>query len=292
MVSRQESKKLLASIVKKAERSELASIGSVVAKIMEIIRNPDSNAVDLKDTIEVDPPLSAKVLRRANSAQYSLRRVITSIQESIVLLGFNTVRELALNLKVSDIFQDTTDIFGYSRKQLWKHSVATAMIAKNICRREFSEKGDEMYSAGLLHDIGMIVFDQYEHELFLAIAEIAQTEHRSYREVEKEMAGFDHARIARELTRSWKLPELLVQPIANHEEPERCDIIYRKQAMTIFVADYLAQSCKIGFVNEADLSEERFEKCVNELKLNAIGLEIIAEDVQSEIAKLEEIGEL
>ena len=292
MISRQESKILLKNLVQRAACSELASIGSIVAQIMEIIRNPEANAVDLKNTIEIDPPLCAKVLRRANSAQYGLRRVISSIQESIVMLGFNTVRELALNLKVSGVFQDETIHFGYSRKGLWKHSLATAMIAKNIYRREFSEKGDEIYSIGLLHDIGIIVFDQYDHDLFLQIAESAQAQNKSYRDVEKELTGFDHSIIARELTRSWKLPAALVQAIACHEEPRRCDVIHRKLAMTVFVADYLSQFHELGFVNCPDLDAATFLECTEKLRLDPIGLDIIVEDVEKELELLENLGEL
>ena len=288
MISRKESKRKLDSLVKQAANSELASIGSVVYRIMEITKDPNSTATDLKETIEVDPPLSAKLLRRANSAQYGIQRDVTSIQEAIVYMGFNAVKELALNLKVGDIFKDVTVVNGYSKKELWKHSLGVAMCAKYIYRREFSEKGDTVYSAGLLHDIGIIVEDQYDHETFMDITSKVANGESSFDEAEKLVQGFDHCRIARDLTRQWQLPPELVACVTYHHQPLRVDPIYAKEAYTLFISDYLCSKFKIGYVGKVCLDDDSFNKCCILMKLDPLCLEIIAEDVSEELAKMEE----
>jgi hypothetical protein len=112
------------------------------------MRNPNASANELRRVIEVDPPLSARILRRANSASSGLKRSICSIQEAIVLLGFNTVRELAFSLKVAKIFSGGEGRRAELRKRLWKHSLAVALCAKQLYRLEFKERGEGIYSAG------------------------------------------------------------------------------------------------------------------------------------------------
>jgi len=292
MIPKSKSKAQLKQLVQKAASSELASIGSIVFKITAITKNPDSTATDLKETIEVDPPLSAKVLRRANSAQYGISRSVTSIQEAIVFMGFNAVKELALSLKVSDVFKDETIVNGYSKKMLWKHSLAVAMCAKSIYRREYSEKGETIYSAGLLHDIGLIVEDQYAHENFELITGKVLNEEVSLVDAEKEVQGFDHCRIARDLTGSWKLPPDLVAAVTYHHQPLWVDPIYAKEAYTLFIADFLCSKYSVGYVGQADLDHDAFERCCTLMNLEPLALEIIIEDVIQELAVMEEREEL
>jgi len=292
MISRSESKAQLARLVNEAANSELASIGSIVFKIMEITKNPDSTATDLKETIEVDPPLSAKVLRRANSAQYGINRSVTSIQEAIVFMGFNAVKELALSLKVGNVFKDEKVVNGYSKKELWKHSLGVALCAKSIYRREYSEKGETVYSAGLLHDIGLIVEDQYARENFKEITRRVTTDEVSLVDAEKEIQGFDHCRIARDLTKSWKLPPELIAAVTYHHQPLRVDPIYAKEAYTLFIADYLCSKYNVGYVGQKDLNSDAFERCCTLMKLEPLALEIIIEDVIQELAEMEEREEL
>lgn len=292
MISRSESKEDLAQLVKQAASSELASIGSTVFKIMEITKNPDSTATDLKETIEVDPPLSAKVLRRANSAQYGINRSVTSIQEAIVFMGFNAVKELALSLKVGNVFKDEKVVNGYSKKALWQHSVGVALCAKSIYRREYLEKGETVYSAGLLHDIGLIVEDQYAHDNFKIITGKVLNDKISLVDAEKEVQGFDHCRIARDLTGSWKLPPDLVAAVTYHHEPLRVDPLYAKEAYTLFIADYLCSKYDVGYVGQVNLDHEAFERCCTLMNLEPMALDIIIEDVIQELAEMEVREEL
>ena len=118
-----------------AARSELSSLGEIVNKMMKVIRSTNSNANELRLMIEVDPPLSAKVLKRANSAHYGIARNITSIHEAIVFIGFNTVREIVMSLKVAKLFDGDSGQSGFSRMMLWKHSLAVALCCKYLYRR-------------------------------------------------------------------------------------------------------------------------------------------------------------
>jgi HD-like signal output (HDOD) protein len=292
MLTRAESKKRMSNLVRKAEKSELSSLGSIVYKIIEITRSEHSTATHLKDVIELDPPLSSKLLKRANSAHYSISRKISSIQEAIVYMGFNAVKELSLSLKVGDLFKDATVVNGYSNKLLWKHCVGVALCAKNIYRQIYAEKGDMIYSTGLLHEIGIIVEDQYDNKEFKQIIENFHLHGGGLSHFEKETQGFDHCLIARDLTRSWKLPDDMIASITNHHTPLRVDPIYAKPAYTLFIADYLCLKNEIGYADQIQLDDESFNKCCTLMKIDPLALEIIIDDVAVELQKMEDNEEL
>ena len=138
----QETLKLILDLVNK---SDISSIKQIVSDILRVIRDEDSSAKDLKDIIERDPPLCARLLKLANSAHYGYAKTISDIQEAIVCIGFDAVKELALNQKVCELFKQENTRHGYSRWQLWQHSSAVAVTSKLIYRREFRERGDDIY---------------------------------------------------------------------------------------------------------------------------------------------------
>ncbi len=283
-------------LISKAAYSELASIGVVVNKIVETVRNPHSSATQLKEMIEIDPPLSAKVLRRANSAFYGIKRNITSIREAIVFLGFNTVREIALNLKVLKFFEDNKAYYSYSRKNMWVHSLAVALFCKFLYRREFRDPGDYIYSAGLLHDIGIIAEEQFTGEYFQVMLKKLNEEQAQYPTIvlaEKAVFGFTHADIGRRLTSVWNIPDDLTKAIGSHHEPFTCDPAHYRHAASIFIADYTCRKRGFGLPEPVAPDEEAsLKKCLESLKLIPESIDVIFEDVKSEIESLEARGEL
>ena len=280
------------SLIAKSSVSELSTIGSVLSRIVEIIREPDSSISDLKNLIDVDPPLSAKVLRRANSAYYGLRREVLSIQDAIVFLGFRTLREIALTLKTGKIFESGMETGSYSRRELWKHSLAIAVCAKNIYRKEFRLHGDDIYSAALLHDIGIMVIEQFAPEIFAEIIKSVEVEQLPIEDVEKKLLGYQHADIGMELASRWNLPAEISKAIGYHHSPLRAPEEYAKPAMVIFVSDYICKTRLIGFFDSTESKEELYLKCLERLDLVTENIEIIADEVMEDLKAMEESGDL
>ncbi len=281
----------LTDLTLKVSRSEIASINSVVHKLLEIIKSPTSGAMDLKKEIEVDPPLSAKILRRANSAYYGVKRPVASIQEAIIFIGFNTVREMAYSLKVGEFFNKTEEIGGYSRKRLWEHSVAVALVAKNIYRREFRMEGNEIYSSALLHDLGIIVEEQFIPEGFATILD-AVAGGASPHDAERSTLGYTHCDIARKLLESWNFPKDAVAPIAFHHNPFPLDEPPARPQLTVFLAEQFCLKNEIGFDPFLASDEPGGAKALELLKLNPKSVEFIVKDVVAELSRMRESGDL
>ncbi|MCK4791464.1 MAG: HDOD domain-containing protein [Desulfobacteraceae bacterium] len=281
----------LARLVGKIDKSDISSIKQVVTKLVEIINDPDSGAKELKDVIDKDPPLSARLLKRANSAYYGYRRKIHAIQDAIVCVGFNTVRELAISQKVSEVFQDNSSYEGYSRPALWEHSFAVALCSKLTYTKEFRQPGENIYVAGLLHDLGIIAEDQFlQNEFRLALQE-SKRNRQNLPDTEKKTLGFNHSDIGREIADSWEFPYELVKAIGSHHDPEKAEDQSKRVILTLYISDYICQRNEIGYCDAPYKKDERlYYKCLKELGIKGMAMNLIVEDVQKEISDLKSAG--
>src|SRR5262249_4121373 len=136
-------------------RKNLPTIPTVLAQILRLVDREGASGRELVEVIEHDQALTGKMLRLANSAFFGQNRRVATIPRAVVLLGFSTVRNLALGVKVWDALSS-----GISRvrlEQLWSHAASVAVATKELCVRLRAADPDEAFTAGLLHDIGRLV---------------------------------------------------------------------------------------------------------------------------------------
>ncbi|MBU0986074.1 MAG: HDOD domain-containing protein [Proteobacteria bacterium] len=290
MNSRPEKHEKLESILKLVNRSEISSIKSIVSGIIRIINDPDSTIRDLKEIVEVDPPLTTKVLMVANSAYYAPRNKIGDIKQALIWIGFDTLKELALSQKVCSIFNGNGCIEGYSRDLLWKHSVAVALFSKMLYRREFRESGANAYVAGLLHDIGLIVEDQFLQSGFKEVLKISSEKQINLSSAEQKVFGFNHAEVGMAITSNWKLPGELSVAIGYHDDPLAADPAFFKLAATLYVAEYFSRQYDLGYSDTRIQDHETFQECLTALDVEPHALDLIVEDVRQELSKMAEKG--
>lgn len=277
-------------IIELVDQSEISSIQSVVSGVIDVINDPQSSAKDLKDIIEIDPPLTARVLKVANSAYYYSLRKISEIQHAVIWIGFDVVKEIALSQKVCEVFDQDETISGYSGSSLWKHSIAVALLGKMICRREFGERGENAYAAGLLHDIGIIVENQFLGNGFIDILKKAEQEKKNLSVSEYEVLGYTHTDIGKTLTDHWSFPEELVVAIGNHHNPDKAPQEFSKFASTLYIADYLCQERAIGYSDAPFCDPGIFRRCLKRLDVKGYALDLIVKDMEQEIFRMEDQG--
>ncbi|MEA1997686.1 MAG: HDOD domain-containing protein, partial [Gemmatimonadota bacterium] len=258
---------ILEEAVALVNKSELSSIKQVVTEIIRIMSDERSSAKELKEIIERDPPLCSRLLKRVNSAAYGFPRTVSDIQDAIVFIGFDVVKELALSQKVCDIFRREVSFNGYSRQSLWRHCFAVAICSKMIYRREFRQRGDNVYVAGLLHELGIIVEDQFFPEQFRQALEISGPDKNNLHIAEKLILGVDHADIGRAIAENWAFPEELSQAIGAHHEPILDSDEDNRVALTVFVADYILQREDIGYADAPCTDEILVDRCLSILNI-------------------------
>jgi putative nucleotidyltransferase with HDIG domain len=216
----EDSKKRYQRIIQ--DLGQIPTMPTIAAKVMQIVNDPHSNAEDVAKFISRDVALTSKVLRLANSAFYGIPRTISSVNSAIVILGFNTIRSLVLSATVLKMFPAKSGAAVFDRKAFWKHSfmvgIASRMVAQ-IYRKKKLVDMETAFSAGLLHDIGKIVLDQFSNEEYVPVLKAAKDRGEPLFMAEKAMIGMSHADVSGMLVDKWQMPNELKGPIVNHHSP-------------------------------------------------------------------------
>ncbi len=280
----------LQELIQLVNQSDIASIRNSIVEILRLVGDPHTSAKQLTELIERDPPLSGKILRRANSVFYGSTRKISEIRQAIVRVGFDVVKELTLSQKVCELFEYGTRRDGFSRMELWKNSVAVALCAKFIYRQEFGHKGEEAYAAGILHNIGIVVEDQFMHNQFLEVIDIKPMMKDNILNAESSVFGYNHAIIAGDLLENWNLPVDLVSAVRFHHAPFKADNEIGRIVQTLYMADYLCQGHGIGFCDTPYGNRLMFRRCLSHLDIKEKATDYIIQEVVAEIKKMENAG--
>lgn len=197
---------------------ELAALPQTTARLLQLVEEPDVEASRLLRVIELDPALTANLLKLCNSAYYGRRREAGTVDEALLVLGTRTVVTLAFATSMGKVLRGDLNGYGMAKDELWRHALAVACGAATIVVDEGREElRDRAFTAGLVHDIGKLLLDRIlargmEWEPLAA----SQLE---WIEVERQVAGFDHAEAGAALADCWRFPEALVEAIRAHHEP-------------------------------------------------------------------------
>jgi putative nucleotidyltransferase with HDIG domain len=197
--------------------TDLPTLPHVVSQVLEKTRDADSNLADVVKLISTDQSLVSTYLRLVNSAFYGFSRRITTLKQAITLLGFRSVRNVIVNAGVVGVFRRRS-FNNYYRHRLWEHALACAVGARIVAGRiEYSAR-EEAFTAGLLHDIGKVVIDQYAPRDSTAIMRRVEAGEEA-RAAEKEILGVDHTEVGSWVAERWHLPRSLCSVIRDHHEP-------------------------------------------------------------------------
>jgi len=246
--------------------SEVSSLPSVALQIIELANDPKTGADDLLEAVRSDPALAMRLMRTVNSSYYALDEKVSDLKQAIMLLGFNEVRNLALTAYMAQLFKDTAGHGPYTRRGLWNHMVGSGMVARLLAQTCDAIPPQEAYLAGLLHDVGLILIDQYLHEPFCRVLD-ALTPDTPLVEVETRILGFDHARLGRFVAEKWNLPEHLTEAIGCHHDPKNSSPRHRETVYIVTLANFfchLKQLPALGMRNTQVPPTEHF---------NTLGLE-------------------
>lgn len=264
-----------------AQIEEISSLPQVALRVMEVANDAESSASDLKQAMENDMSLCARVLRCVNSSAYALRTRVTNLQQAIAYLGTKQIRNLAMTASVSELFSKNEKIGPYSRAALWRHNVAVGICSRMICMRRRIDAFEDAFLAGLLHDIGIVLEDQHVHAQFADVIH-ALTESRSLTAIEREHLGFDHATIGGKLAEKWGFPETVSAAIRWHHMA----VGYRGEAIDVVrcveVANLLCTAKGISSVGVKLVKPSA--ATMTGLSLTRQDVIVLAEDLERELA--------
>lgn len=223
---------------------DLPTLPTVYFKISKLLQDVDSSAREVSRILESDQAITSKVLRLVNSSFFGFSRRVTQVSQAVVLLGFNAIRNAVLSIAVFDSFPGNSSAL-FDRREFWRHTIATAIISRQLARRLGIGQEDDAFAGGILHDIGKLVLDKYQPEKFRSILEHVREQNLSMLEAERLVLGATHAEIGEYVLEKWKLPHTLVEAVALHHTPA----IIRSNPQLVSIVhlgDHLSRRLKIG----------------------------------------------
>jgi putative nucleotidyltransferase with HDIG domain len=218
-----------------------------VQKILDLTRDMDCTPKDLVQVIDKDPVLTLKILKVVNSAYYSLPQQVTSINHSVVFLGFNTIKNLALTIAAIGMLPKS-NAADFDMQQYLLHSLATAGIARQLASGVGDADPMDCFIAGLLHDFGKVVFAQFMPDEFRQALRISQRDGSSLHQALQDTIGADHALVGAMLVEKWRFPASLVEAIRNQHGSGLKD---NDMIACVYAANQISKKLQFGFGGNA-----------------------------------------
>ncbi|MFS2023135.1 HDOD domain-containing protein [Massilia sp. GER05] len=197
---------------------DLPSLPAVVMELLSSIEQEDIDISVLAKKVSYDQALTAKTLRLANSSTYGLQVKVTTIQQAITFLGFQTTRNLITAAAITGCFPSGR-CEGFHDKAFWRHSIATAACARALARRmRFNQ--DIAFTAGLLHDIGRLVLVTGHPDAYAQVVAWHAQHGGDWQDAEQAVLGIDHVDAGVALADHWNFSSTMRQAIAYHHAPD------------------------------------------------------------------------
>lgn len=252
-------------------------------RVLKITEDENASHEDLRQAIQSDPVLVARILRRLNSSYYSLSQKISDLRTAICLLGLREIRNLALTVFVSKLYEGAAEHGTYKRENLWSHCVGVAVASRLVARVCGRASAEEAYIAGLLHDIGLILLDQTLRRHFYQVVD-ALSETVPTHIIEHRILSFDHALLGGFVARKWNFPDSVADAITFHHQPWCYTGKHQELVQVVAVANYLCSRTgltSLGVHNVVPPPDEVYSG----LGLDQVTLAIIWEELERALEK-------
>jgi len=233
----------IASIIKKID--SLKPIPQVAHKIMSIVEDPESSLPNLSKVIGYDSAVTANLLKVANSAYFGRPGKFDSIHQTIVYLGMDYVVDLVLLASGADNLKPEQTGYDLQKGDLWKYSVLSALIARELAKNKGIGKTHLIFTAALLKDVGKVILDQYVGDAFEEINTMVVEQNLTFREAEKQVIGIDHAELGGMVAESWNFSPKMVEIIQNHHQPQKSKKSEIESSI-VYLADTICMMMGVG----------------------------------------------
>jgi putative nucleotidyltransferase with HDIG domain len=269
--------------------NDISTLPEIALRVVEIANDPNSTARDLKEVLAGDAALSTRVLRCINSSAYAMRSKVTNLQHAITYLGVSQIRNLAMTASVSELFKKQGAIGPYDRAGLWRHLVAVGIGARMIATRLGIKSFEDVFLAGLLHDIGIVLEDQHVHKQFSQVAQSLKAGENLI-EVERNYLGFDHTILAGEMARKWRFPEVVIAAVRYHHNSANYRGDYSEALWCVEMANLI---CSVKGMSSVGVQLVRVSPAaISGLALKKEDIQVMAVDLDRELALNEHLFQL
>lgn len=267
--------------------TRMPSLSTTVTKVLEICNRQETSPRDLNRVISYDPVLTGQLLKLVNSAYYSLSCKITSLTRAIIMLGINTVKNMALSTSIlagmkSKRITKLVDIDAF-----WAHSLCVGVTAKAIAKEHHvtASNQESYFVAGLMHDLGKIPMMASIPELYHQCVELSLTNGRPILEAEQILFGLDHCQVGSLIGAKWKLgPELKPVISGHHRVPDQ-RASTSSHWLYVAIANQLTNQLAMGSPEQVGVDSKLFADLLVQLGQSAEDLFRLEPTIMAELEK-------
>ncbi len=246
--------------------TQLVSLPDVYYRLEVLIEDPSSTLYDFAEVLSVEPDICARLLSLANSAFYSFPASIETVDKAVQIIGTRQIRELVLASSVVNVFSQMP-LGMLNMRAFWEHSVTVGVFTKTIGQYCHLRQPERFYVAGLLHDIGRLLFllkmPGLMHDLFI----LREAKEKYLRILEFDSLGYTHAEAGGRLLEQWRVPDSIHEPVTYHHNPTASPE-YTSVSAAINIADAWVNNHQVGS------SGERFDMTISPESLEILNINI------------------
>jgi putative nucleotidyltransferase with HDIG domain len=269
------------------EIRNLKPVPAVTAQLIQVADDPGSSMEDIANVIQYDPVITAEILKTCNSAYFGLKHPAESIKDAVSMLGIDQVTELALMKSASGSLKDRQKGYGTQPGDLWRYSVACAVIAKKSASILGLADKNTLFTAALLKDIGKIILDTHVLKSSDMIDRLVADKGLSFREAEKKIFGIDHAELGALMLKMWKFSPRMVKIIRHHHLSDE-KMIKDRETGIVYLSDCVCMMMGIGLGKDG-LSYRFRQEVMKELGLSADDISLIIADFGVQMQQIEQL---
>ena len=256
-------------------------IPQIALKIIRMIHDDNFSMKHIAEEVRLDQIISAKVIRLCNSAFFGIRVKVDTLDRALVMIGEKKLMQLVISASLEDFFPETEQGYSLCKGGLYRHALGTAMVSERLAEVTGKAPGGLAYTAGLLHDIGKVVLDQYLAPAYPLFYRRTQIDGNNLIEIESDVLGITHTEAGGKLAERWSLPETLGDVIRYHHHPEQaCDS--PELTHLIYLADLLMSRFAVG--NELErLNTNQLTSRLQKIDLRPEQFPMIVESIPDQI---------
>lgn len=259
----------------------------VAQRVMHMIEDPAVKAQDLAEVIQFDEAITANVLKICNAAYFGLPRKVSSLDEALVVIGHDILKDIIVTSSSARFYKGKVgEGYKLEEGELWKHSVATSIMAKQLVKHVKEVDPGTAFTCGLLHDIGKRFLSTFVSDDFQKIMEKVSKEKMSFVEAENEYLGTNHAELGGMILEQWGFSPEMQEAVKLHHDPDAL----QKDPLTALTAlsNALVISMGIG-IGASGLATKMRGEGLKRFGINTLALDLCMANLLGEMEKAQEL---
>ncbi|MCK9295337.1 MAG: HDOD domain-containing protein [Desulfobulbaceae bacterium] len=259
----------------------------VAERVMQLLKDPDVTASQLAEVIQYDQAITANVLKICNAAYFGISRKVNSLDEGLVVIGHDILKDIIIASSSARFFQGKVGAgYGLEQGDMWRHSVATGIMAKLLVRHVQDVDQGSAFTAALLHDIGKRFLSSFVADDFEKIVEKVNRENCTFVEAEQEILGINHAALGGMILEKWEFDQPLIDAVREHHNAAALE--RAKLTALVALSNSLVISIGIGVGDDGLASELRGDG-LKQFGITMDMLQICMADLLTELERANEL---